>query len=216
MRAQFLLPICLALSLALHLAFLALTGFWISPIAGSFSQLRSDYGIQVRLVPFVNDSSLPVAIAATRDESASDRVMPGPAMATQSPSSGLLGDEAHKPVVPLSMDDYLPRSRLEKVPKLIGSVDASVDFRGMTGVVGEAEIVLLISSDGDVDEVVMIESTLPNFLVDKVVSNFRRAKFEPGMIGSVAVRSRLRIRFQPPSSDELLGNPSSARERAWR
>lgn len=216
MRTQFLLPICLALSLALHLAFLALTGFWISPIAGGFSQHRLDYGIQARLVPLVEDSSPPVAIAATRDEGASDRVMPGPAIATQLPSSGLLGDEAHKPVVPLSIDDYLPRSRLEKVPKLIGSVDASVDFRGMTGVVGEAEIVLLISSDGDVDEIVIIESTLPNFLVDKVVSKFRRAKFQPGMIGSVAVRSRLRIRFQPPSSDELLGNPSSARERAWR
>jgi len=216
MRNRFLLPISLTLSLALHLVSLALTGFWVSTTVGGFSLQRSDYGIQVRLVPLAEDSSPPVAIAATKGEDAIIKTIPGPAVAPQLPSRGLLGDEAHKPVVPLSMDDYLPRSRLEKVPKLIGTVDSRVDFRGMTGVVGEAEIVLLISSDGNVDEILVTESTLPNFLVDKVVSNFRGAKFEPGMIGSMAVRSRLRIRFQPPSSDELLGNPSSARERAWR
>lgn len=129
---------------------------------------------------------------------------------------GVSANVESEPVVSLSVDDYLPPSLLDKVPKPIGTVDTEIGFRGMLGVVGQAEIILLISSDGDVDDVLMLGSSLPLFLVEEAVLRFRHLKFEPGVLQGVHVRSRLRIRLEPPGNDELLGNPSSARERAWR
>lgn len=205
----------LSLSLALHLSSLALAGFWMSPAASGFNTHTANSRIQAKLLPLLDDSLPPLPIGAEKKFVESAPLLPRIGEATELPSTSIPRDQEHKPVIPLSVDDYLPPSRLDKIPKLIGSVDATVDFQGMTGIVGDAEIVLLISSKGDVDGVVMIESTLPDFLIDKVVSNFKKAKYEPGRLGSIPVRSRLRIRFQPPTRDELLGNPSSARERAW-
>lgn len=205
----------LTLSLVLHLASITLAGFWISPAASSFNIYTADNRIQAKLLPILEDSLPPLPVGAEMKFHESAPPLPSIGEATELPPTSITRDQEHKPVIPLYVDDYLPPSRLDKIPKLIGSVDATVDFQGMTGIVGDAEIVLLISSKGDVDDVVMIESTLPDFLVDKVVSNFKKAKYEPGRVGSMPVRSRLRIRFQPPTRDELLGNPSSARERAW-
>lgn len=211
--ARFLLY--LTLSLVLHLASITLAGFWISPAASSFDTYIADNRIQAKLLPILEDSLPPLPVGAEKKFDESAPPFPNIGEAMELSQALIPRDQEHKPVIPLNADDYLPPSRLDKIPKLIGSVDATVDFQGMTGIVGDAEIVLLISSKGDVDDVVMIESTLPDFLVDKVVSNFKKAKYEPGRVGSMPVRSRLRIRFQPPTRDELLGNPSSARERAW-
>lgn len=212
-RPRFLLY--LTLSLVLHLASLTLAGFWISPAASSFNTYIADNRIQAKLLPFIEDSLPPLPIGAEKKFDESAPLLPSIGEARELPPTSIPPDQERKPFIRLSVDDYLPPSRLDKIPKLIGSVDATVDFQGMTGIVGDAEIVLLISSNGDVDDVVMMQSTLPDFLVDKVVSNFKKAKYEPGRLGSMSVRSRLRIRFQPPTRDELLGNPSSARERAW-
>lgn len=126
------------------------------------------------------------------------------------------GADERRAVVALSVDDYLPPSRLDRIPKPLGSVDTRIDMRGMFGVVGEAEIMLLISSEGHVDDVLVLGASLPDFIVDEAVKRFRGVAFDPGRVGERAVRSRLRIRFSPPSQDELLGNPHSAREKAWR
>jgi len=128
----------------------------------------------------------------------------------------VVGNEEKTPVLALSVDDYLPPSRLDRVPRALTAVDVNVGLRGIRGVVGDAEIVLLISSSGDVDEILLLGSTLPSFVVEEAVERFRQVKFEPGMVGRWTVRSRLRIRLVPPNNDELLGNPHSAREKAWR
>lgn len=131
-------------------------------------------------------------------------------------ASGLRGLNKETPVVERSVDDYLPPSLLDGIPRPIGNVDADIDFKGMHGVVGDAEIMLLISSEGEVDDILLMNSTLPGFVIDEAIVRFRALAFYPGEIGGVKVRSRIRIRLAPPVADELLGNPYSLKQRAWK
>lgn len=114
------------------------------------------------------------------------------------------------------MDDYLPPSLLDKVPVPLSNVDTDIDFKGMYGMVGDAEIMVLISSDGRVDGVLVMNSSLPGFIVEQATERFAALEFEPGELQGMTVRSRVRIKLAPPSVDELLGNPYSAKQRAWR
>lgn len=131
-------------------------------------------------------------------------------------SGGVVAEKKSDSVLQRSLDDYLPPSRLDKLPKPLGNVEVGVDFKALKGLVGEAEIMLLISSSGDVDDVLVTESTLPDFLVAEAVGYFRGLRFDPGMVSETNVRSRIRIRLTPPSNDELLANPYSAKEKAWK
>lgn len=115
-----------------------------------------------------------------------------------------------------SLDDYLPPSRLSQVPFPRNEISEELHFKGFEGLVGEAEIMVLISSEGEVDDVLLLDSTLPAFLVERAIARFREVRFVPGVQGSMNVRSRVRIRLTPPTEDQLLGNPYSAKEKAWR
>lgn len=86
----------------------------------------------------------------------------------------------------------------------------------MVGLVGEVELMLLISSSGRVDEVLNLGASLPDFIVEEAVARFKGVEFEPGVLAGFEVRSRMRIRLSPPGRDELLGNPYSAKERFMR
>lgn len=132
------------------------------------------------------------------------------------PPSGLRGQDEERPVIELSMDDYLPPSLLDKAPIPLGSVDTDIDFQGMHGMVGDAEIMVLVSSDGRVDGILVMSSSLPGFIVEQATERFAALEFEPGELQGMKVRSRVRIKLAPPSIDELLGNPYSAKQRAWR
>lgn len=126
----------------------------------------------------------------------------------------IVGRRERIPVLSLSVDDYLPPSRLDRIPKILNVLDTVSNFEIPLGLIGDAEILLLISSSGEVDNVLLLDSSLPAFVVDELILRFREAGFEPGEKGSWKVRSRLRIRLHFPEQVELLGNPSSVRIRA--
>ncbi len=117
---------------------------------------------------------------------------------------------------PLSIDDYLPPSRLSQAPFPRNDNISAISLKGFDGLVGQAEIMLLISSDGNVDHVIPLESTLPSFFVEEAIARFKATQFVPGTQGSMNVRSRIRIRLTPPTEDQLRGNPYSAKEKAWK
>lgn len=117
---------------------------------------------------------------------------------------------------PFSIDDYLPPSRLSQVPFPRNENISTISLKGFDGLVGQAEIMLLISSDGNVDHIIPLESTLPSFFVEEAITRFKETQFVPGTQGSMNVRSRIRIRLTPPTEDQLLGNPYSAKEKAWK
>lgn len=109
------------------------------------------------------------------------------------------------------IEDYLPASLLTVAPSPIASIDPTPPGLRLEGLVGEAELILLVSSDGAVDEVLTVRSSLPDFLVDYAKSAFARAKFNPGLVNETAVRSRMRISLSPsiPSEKSYEGGRSS-------
>jgi hypothetical protein len=130
-------------------------------------------------------------------------------------SAKILDGIERRSVVARSIDDYLPVSLLDVPPRLLDNVDTQVDLHGVEGVIGEAEILLLISSSGQVDDAQILSSSLPVFMIEIVAQRFAKVRFSPGELHGLQVRSRLRIRFSPPTADQMLGNPTSAKERAW-
>ena len=68
---------------------------------------------------------------------------------------------------------------------------------------------LLISSEGRVDRVWIIESTLPPFIADHAVEVFEKARFSPGKINDTPVRSRVRIVLTPTQEASLPDEQNS-------
>lgn len=212
---RLLLGICFALSVVAHSVMFVLLGFRIAQDVSVLSSQSSSEYLRVDLVQKPDAPSELLGKSGVLPEIV-ERA--GLVEVDKAPSvkQGVIGNMEKTPILALSIDDYLPPSRLDRVPRPLQEVDTSVGFRGGAGVVGEAEIILLISSSGEVDDVLVLESSLPAFIVDEVVMRVRKAVFEPGRVGHWSVRSRLRIRLVPPKNDEVMRNPYSARERAWK
>lgn len=213
---RLLLVICFALSVVAHSVMFLLLGFHIARDVSVLPNQSSGY-LKANLVQkadappdFVGKVDV---LSGAVDLEPAELVGGGKASSVR---PGVIGNVEKVPVLALSIDDYLPPSRLDRLPRLLQEVDTSIGFHGVVGVVGEAEIILLISSSGGVDDVLVLESSLPAFVVDEVVMRFRKVLFEPGKVGNWSVRSRLRIRLTPPENDELMRNPYSARQRAWK
>lgn len=141
-------------------------------------------------------------------ESTSIAVSPTPVVESPPPDNSLS--------LPLfSMEDYLPASELTSPPSPVGSVDPTPPGFLLDGIVGEAVLLLLISSDGSVDEVLTVSSTLPEFFVAYAKEVFSSTRFTPGVVNNTAVRSRVRIALSPTLSHVApeTGNPLSAKNR---
>lgn len=217
MDEKYRIAACLVLSFSLHLGLMLLDGFRFG--IDGFPQAADGKGrLVVSLVetiafPLIGDSER--SLTGSRGVGLADDKERRSEAASETPSR-IIAEKNSDPVVPRAIDDYLPPSRLDKVPTPLGNVEINVDFKAMRGLVGEAEIMLLISSAGEIDEVLVTESTLPDFLVAEAVGYFKGLRFDPGMVSQTNVRSRIRIRLMPPSDDELLANPYSAKEKAWK
>lgn len=113
------------------------------------------------------------------------------------------------------VENYLPVSMLTEAPSPIDSVDPTPAGFKFDGLVGELELLLLISSDGDVDAVLTVRSSLPESFAEYAKLAFKEARFSPGRIQKTAVRSRVRIVLSPPplSIDPETGHPLSAKNR---
>ena len=105
-------------------------------------------------------------------------------------------------IVPL-VDRYLPISQLTVTPTPLGPIDPTPLGLKIDGVVGEAELMLLISSEGSVDEVLTVRSSLPEPLVDYARAVFKEASFNPGRVNEIAVRSRIRVLISPNISSSV-------------
>lgn len=111
-------------------------------------------------------------------------------------------------------EDYLPPSQLTAPPRPLTEIDPNPPEFNAPGLVGEAELLLLINEAGKVDAVVVTNSTLPSVIVDHAIDRFRDTDFSPGKVDETGVKSRVRIRLSTPSMDEIYGNPLSAKERS--
>ena len=110
---------------------------------------------------------------------------------------------------------YLPPSQLSTIPHPIDSLSLSFPQESRYSLVGDAELMLLLSSEGRVDAVLTIRSTLPAPMLGNAINAFSNARFTPGYVNQTPVRSRIRIQIAPDASPltEAGGNPLSAKQR---
>lgn len=114
-----------------------------------------------------------------------------------------------------NLDLYLPPSKLTGIPNPIDSIDLTLKQFRADGLLGYAELMLLINSDGELDAVLTIDSTLPTPIVDHAKALFLKARFTPGYVNKTPVRSRIRVELSlnPSVLPDDAGNPNSAKIR---
>lgn len=117
-----------------------------------------------------------------------------------------------------NLDSYLPPSKLTDIPSPIDSIDLTLEQFRVDGLLGYAELMLLINSEGEMDAVLTIDSTLPAPMVDHAKALFLKARFTPGYVNQTPVRSRIRVELSlnPSEFPADTGNPKSAKIRDKR
>jgi TonB family protein len=127
--------------------------------------------------------------------------------------------EAAAPVLPAATPEpsgeevdpslYLPRSALTEGASPIDMVDLPYPDQAPSGSF-RAELTLFIDQSGSVRRVRIEEGALPAALEDVARQAFLRARFVPGSIDGVAVRTRMRIEIEfsaGPRPDAPHGTP---------
>lgn len=198
-QSQFRLALCVVISMALH------SGLFMVPRTASvFRQTATGRagGLLASFAPDVRNDALPADLPRT-ESAARDVIGPPPMLQGDAESSSeevrdqqATADESFAlPVI----DDYLPPSSLTERPYPIDSIDPTPPGWAVNAVMGEVELLLLISSAGRVDAVLLVHATLPDAFVESAKLAFKTARFTPGMVKNHAVRSRLRIVVSPPA-----------------
>lgn len=203
--SQIRLALCIAVSVVAHLLF--------------FSELLAGLPADRTDKPAPLDVRLSLLSASDRLIDKGNSAPPGGAALLRQGNSVQLSSSATKvsadepSLFLLPVEDYLPASLLTELPSAIDSVDPTPPGFEFNGVVGEIELMLLISSEGNVDNVLTISSGLPEIVVEYAKSAFRQARFRPGKVQNTAVRSRSRVVLAPPPAviDPETGHPLSAK-----
>lgn len=130
---------------------------------------------------------------------------------TAADASSLVAGEAAVLRAPVAL--YLPPSQLSVVPRPLHDVATSPPGVSLSGMLGEAQIMLLVSEQGTVDAALVGASSLPDEMVTYALTQFRQARFSPGMLEGRAVKSRIRILLTPPNEAVEAGHPWSAKNR---
>jgi TonB family protein len=103
-------------------------------------------------------------------------------------------DELRDAAAPARLAAYRLPSELTRRAQIASAVDlsfrpaATPPARG-----GSARLVVLVSSQGTVDEVLVERSTLPEEFQALAVASFQRVRFRPGMVAGDAVPARVTI-----------------------
>ncbi|MFM2056874.1 MAG: hypothetical protein RLY71_1259 [Pseudomonadota bacterium] len=104
---------------------------------------------------------------------------------------------------------YLPRSALTESASPLDMIELPYPDQAPSGDF-RAELTLFIDPDGAVRRVRIEEGALPAALADAARQAFLRARFAPGSIDGVAVRTRMRIEIEfsaGPRPDASHGTP---------
>jgi TonB family protein len=89
--------------------------------------------------------------------------------------------------------EYVKAGELSQRPRLLSLVEINVAERGAAEAPGRARLRVLINEQGAVDHVLVDESDLPADFERAAKDAFLNARYAPGEIDGVAVRSQIRI-----------------------
>lgn len=104
-----------------------------------------------------------------------------------------LSEDESATIASIRLDDYLPAEVLTQRVRVIGDINPTPAKSDLSSIEGEAELMVLVSSDGHADAVIVVRSSLPSSLIDYAVKQFKAATYQPGRINSRSVRSRISI-----------------------
>jgi hypothetical protein len=193
------------ISVALHA--LALFGFHAT-LPRSLGEYVAGPSLKLRIVgvdPSPSPGSQSIEVGAFRPP---EREQPMPVTSEASGTSVRQQPPARKaaPVPPSSFstgtlpvprgfdeDDYLPSSRLTTKPSPIGEISIPYPDGFDPQSVRNAILTVFIDEDGVVARVRVDRSELPVTILNKGKETFENARFHPGRIDGVAVKSRMKV-----------------------
>lgn len=88
---------------------------------------------------------------------------------------------------------YFRTNDLTEKPRVLRDIRPDLSLSLPNGLSQLAVLRLLINERGDIDQVVMEDSALPEEAQHLVLDAFAKTKFQPGKIGDIPVKSQLRI-----------------------
>ncbi|MEY8690168.1 MAG: energy transducer TonB [Leptothrix sp. (in: b-proteobacteria)] len=211
---------CLAVVGLIHLALL---GDWQRPTVAARTSASASSGSAAPLATRARTVVVRLRQEPDRDNTrvASDPPTPAasPPSASAEPAQPAGRTEvaapapAHEPLMPggeqIDPSLYLPRSALTEGASPLDMVDLPYPDQAPSGDF-RAELTLFIDQDGSVRRVRIEEGALPAALADAARQAFLRARFAPGSIDGVAVRTRMRIEIEfsaAPRPDAPHGAP---------
>jgi Gram-negative bacterial TonB protein C-terminal len=182
--------VCIAISIALHIAVLIRTPvapFWPGGVVSSGPD------IDVRLV-----TARPPAEVATAEQNIASQNVPA-AETPEPPHSEIPRSESTRaPMavpVPLESDDaqYASPETLSVRPMPMGEINVPYpDDTGDRGI-SKTSLTLFIDEDGTVVRVRIDDSELPPQFQEAAKNAFAKARFHPGQMGDRPVKSRMRV-----------------------
>lgn len=172
-RIKLYLIVCLALSLACHLALFLLPVGRLPPP----NQTMADT-LTVRLMP------------------AQKIIAPPPITASPPPVSIPTPPPLPAVPAPVGLPAYFESHELTERPQALHDINTDVPLPPGEPMVVDAVFVLLINADGQVDQVLVDQSGLPDDVEQVLRQRFLALPFKPGQIDGQPVPCRVRIRLR--------------------
>lgn len=93
-----------------------------------------------------------------------------------------------------TVEDYLPAGGLTRLPAPLSEIDLNLPAINGIEVAGQIDLTILIDAKGMVADVISsVEAEHLRALSERVAARFKSARFIPGEINGIAVKSRLQI-----------------------
>ena len=200
------LVLAIIISAVLHAGFLLLGHRLVFTVEGGGGVQAKVFTASLKGV-----TTLELVSDSAREKPSSDLAVPHPALVEQDNKSPVISDRAlpeeeiapeagateHEPEVSQSFGArYFKGSELTQRPQPIESIELSYPALGLLQDIersGSIVLRLLIAETGAVDQVLVESSNLPAAFQDETVVRFTHARFAPGQIDGVQVKSQMRI-----------------------
>lgn len=102
-------------------------------------------------------------------------------------------NEASAPLLPLPVPHYHESSELSEKPRVVVDIAPVAGLWAMADKPQHAVLRLMINELGEIDKVVVENSTMTELVEHTVTEAFRFARFAPGQIDGVPVKSQIKI-----------------------
>jgi TonB family protein len=157
--------------------------------------------LQARLFTYQNGAALQEQLAVSAAGVAPDPRPPQPQeLAAERPleTSRPPKPPAELPRMPAASEAVLESSALDASPVLVSSVtlEYPLSANNREGVV---TLAIVVTGNGAVEDVTVVKATPPGFFEAAAIAGFRNARFTPGLLGGLGVRSRMviEVEFMP-------------------